>query len=79
MKPVAAGPDPAVCLGQVVDRLPRRRPIATMSVLAVTALVTALQFPFPAVRLALWHDRRRHSGSQTSGGGPRGSEGQYGQ
>jgi rhomboid protease GluP len=56
MKPVAAGSDPAVGLGQLVDRLPRRRPIATMSVLAVTALVTALQFLFPAVRLALWRD-----------------------
>jgi rhomboid protease GluP len=27
-----------------------------MSVLAVTAVVTLLQFPFPAVRLALWRD-----------------------
>ena len=42
MKPVAAGPDPAVRLGQVVDLLPRRRPIATMSVLAVTTVVTVL-------------------------------------
>ncbi|HEV2931047.1 MAG TPA: rhomboid family intramembrane serine protease [Propionibacteriaceae bacterium] len=56
MKPVAANPDPAVRLGQVVARLPRRRPIATMSVLAVTTVVTVLQFPFPAVRLALWRD-----------------------
>ena len=29
--------------------------------------------------LLLWRDRRRHSGSQASGGGPRGSEGQHGQ
>ena len=56
MKPVAANPDPAVRLGQVTDLLPRRRPIATMSVLAVTTVVTVLQFPFPAVRLALWRD-----------------------
>ena len=27
-----------------------------MSVLAVTVVVTVLQFPFPAVRLALWRD-----------------------
>jgi len=56
MKPVASGPGPAVSLGQAVDRLPRRWPIATMSVLAVTVVVTVLQFPFPAVRLALWRD-----------------------
>jgi hypothetical protein len=43
MKPVATGPGPAVSLRQVVDRLPRRWPIATMSVLVVTATVTALQ------------------------------------
>ena len=34
----------------------RRWPIATMSILAVTAVPTVLQFPFPAVRRALWRD-----------------------
>jgi len=43
----------------VIGRLPRRWPIATMSVLAVTVVPTVLQFPVPAVRLALWRDRRR--------------------
>jgi membrane associated rhomboid family serine protease len=56
MKPLVSGPAPAITLGQAVTRLPRRWPIATMSVLTVTAVVTALQFPFPAVRLALWRD-----------------------
>jgi hypothetical protein len=46
-------PGPAITLGQAVTRLPRRWPIATMSVLAITVAVTALQFPFPAMRLAL--------------------------
>jgi rhomboid protease GluP len=31
-------------------------PIATASVLAVTVVLTVLQFPFPGVRLALWRD-----------------------
>jgi rhomboid protease GluP len=56
MGQVASGPRPAVSLGQAVDRLPRRWPIATVSVLAVTAVLTVLQFPFPQVRLALWRD-----------------------
>jgi membrane associated rhomboid family serine protease len=56
MKPVMSGPSPAITLGQAVTRLPRRWPIATVSVLAVTVVVTVLQFPFPAVRLALWRD-----------------------
>jgi rhomboid protease GluP len=56
MRPAASGPGPAVSLGQVIGRLPRRRPIATMSVLAGTVVLTVLQFPFPAVRLALWRD-----------------------
>jgi hypothetical protein len=57
MKPVAsAGSGPAVSLGQVIGRLLRRWPIATMSVLAVTVVPTVLQFPVPAVRLALWRD-----------------------
>ena len=48
MKPVASVPDPAVSLGLAVERLPRRWPIATTSVLTITAVhVTALQFPFP--------------------------------
>ena len=47
---------PADPLGRGVDPRPSRWPIATMSVLAVTAVVTLLQFPFPAVRLALWRD-----------------------
>jgi rhomboid protease GluP len=37
-------------------RLPRRWPVATASVLAVTAVLTVLQYPFPQVRLALWRD-----------------------
>jgi hypothetical protein len=56
MRPVASGPDPAVDLRQGLRRIPWRRPIATMSVLAVTVVVTVLQFPFPGVRLALWRD-----------------------
>ena len=36
--------------------LPRRWPIATVSVLTVTAVLTVLQYPFPQVRLALWRD-----------------------
>lgn len=56
MKSLASGPERTVSLGQAVDRVPRRWPIATTSVLAVTVVVTVLQFPFPAVRLALWRD-----------------------
>jgi hypothetical protein len=56
MKPFVSDPGPAVTLGQAVTRLPRRWPIATMSVLAITVVVAALQFPFPAVLLALWRD-----------------------
>jgi rhomboid protease GluP len=37
-------------------RLRRRWPIATASVLAVTVVLTVLQYPFPQVRLALWRD-----------------------
>jgi membrane associated rhomboid family serine protease len=35
-------------------RLPRRWPVATVSVLAVTVVLTVLQFPFPRLRLDLW-------------------------
>jgi membrane associated rhomboid family serine protease len=35
----------------------RRWPVATVSVLAVTAVLTVLQFPFPQVRTALWRDQ----------------------
>jgi rhomboid protease GluP len=31
-------------------------PLATAAVLAATAVLTVLQFPFPGVRLALWRD-----------------------
>jgi rhomboid protease GluP len=34
----------------------RAWPVATVSVLAVTTVLTVLQFPFPEVRLALWRD-----------------------
>ena len=56
MKSLAPGPERSVSLGQAVDRVPMWWPIATTSVLAVTVVVTVLQFPFPAVRLALWRD-----------------------
>jgi hypothetical protein len=46
MRPAASGPGP-VNFGRVIDRLPRRWPIATMSV-AVTVVLTVLQFPVPA-------------------------------
>jgi hypothetical protein len=36
--------------------VPRRWPIATTSVLAISVVLTVLHFPFPAVRLALWRD-----------------------
>jgi rhomboid protease GluP len=45
------------------DSVPARRsrqvrawPVATAAVLAVTTVLTVLQFPFPGVRLALWRD-----------------------
>jgi hypothetical protein len=44
---------PAVGLRQVLGRTSWRWPIATTSVLAVTLVLTVLQFPFPAVRQAL--------------------------
>jgi rhomboid protease GluP len=56
MKVIASGPGPAVRSQQVIKRTWRQRPIATMSLVAVTVVLTALQFPFPAVRLALWRD-----------------------
>jgi membrane associated rhomboid family serine protease len=34
--------------------LPWRSPVATASVLTVTAVLTVLQYPFPQVRTALW-------------------------
>jgi rhomboid protease GluP len=34
----------------------RRWPVATTAVLAVTVVLTVLQFPFPEVRQALWRD-----------------------
>jgi rhomboid protease GluP len=37
-------------------RAPRRWPVATVSVLAVTTALTVLQYPFPQVRTALWRD-----------------------
>jgi hypothetical protein len=37
--------------------LPRRNwPLCTAVVLAITILLTVLQFPFPEVRLALWRN-----------------------
>ena len=56
MKLIAPGPGPAINLQQVIKGSSWRRPIATMSVLAVTVVLTVLQFPFPAVRLALWRN-----------------------
>jgi rhomboid protease GluP len=51
------GSDPITVTAQHVrERVPRRWPIATVSVLAVTTVLTVLQFPFPRVRLALWRD-----------------------
>ena len=34
-----------------------RWPVATVSVLAATAVLTVLQFPFPQVRTARWRDQ----------------------
>jgi hypothetical protein len=56
MRLITPDPAPVASLERGVDPRPRRWPIATMSVLAVTVVVTLLQFPFPAVRLALWRD-----------------------
>ena len=52
----AASDHAAVRFQQVGKLVPRRWPIATVSVLAVTAVLTVLQYPFPQVRLALWRD-----------------------
>jgi rhomboid protease GluP len=38
------------------ERAPGGWPVATVSVLAVTVVLTVLQYPFPQVRLALWRD-----------------------
>jgi rhomboid protease GluP len=38
------------------ERAPGRWPVATVSVLVVTAVLTVLQYPFPQVRTALWRD-----------------------
>jgi membrane associated rhomboid family serine protease len=38
------------------ERASGRWPVATVSVLAVTAVLTVLQYPFPQVRTALWRD-----------------------
>jgi rhomboid protease GluP len=53
-----SGSDPVTVTGSQHgrERLPRRWPIATVSVLAVTTVLTVLQFPFPELRLALWRD-----------------------
>jgi hypothetical protein len=56
VRPVTPDPGLAATLGRGIGPRPPRRPVATMSVLAVTVVVTLLQFPFPAVRLALWRD-----------------------
>ena len=56
MKLIAPGPGPVINLQRVIKGSSWRRPIATMSVLAVTVVLTVLQFPFPAVRLALWRN-----------------------
>jgi membrane associated rhomboid family serine protease len=42
---------------QVSKRVSWRWPIATTAVLAVTLVLTLLQFPFPSVRLALWRSQ----------------------
>jgi Rhomboid family len=64
MRPVTPDPGPAASLGRGVGPRPPRWPIATMSVLAVTVVVTLLQFPFPAVRLALWRDPKALAAGQ---------------
>jgi hypothetical protein len=42
--------------GMSLLRVRRSWPVATAAVLAVTVVLTVLQFPFPQVRLALWPD-----------------------
>jgi hypothetical protein len=42
--------------GMSLLRVRRSWPVATAAVLAVTVVLTVLQFPFPQVRLALWRD-----------------------
>jgi rhomboid protease GluP len=56
MKVVGSGPVTVTDSQHQRERLPRRWPIATVTVLAVTTVLTVLQFPFPEVRLALWRD-----------------------
>jgi hypothetical protein len=56
MKVVGSDPVTVTVSQHERERLPRRWPIATVSVLAVTTVLTVLQFPFPEVRLALWRD-----------------------
>jgi hypothetical protein len=76
MKVFNRDPRPATASPPGGGRLPRRWPIATVSVLAVTVVLTVLQFPFPQVRLDLWRapgalwlwlDRRGRR-TQTQGG-----------
>jgi hypothetical protein len=63
--------------GMSLLRMRRSWPVATAAVLAVTVVLTVLQFLFPQVRLALWRDRRlehdlgrlsREASSQGGGG-----------
>ena len=54
MKVFNRDPRPATASRPGRGRLPRRWPIATASVLAVTVALTVLQFPFPQVRQDLW-------------------------
>jgi rhomboid protease GluP len=54
MKVSDRDPGQAVASRPGGGRLPRRWPVATVSVLAVTVVLTVLQFPFPQVRLDLW-------------------------
>jgi len=54
MKVFNRDPGQAVASRPGGGRLPRRWPVATVSVLAVTVVLTVLQFPFPQVRLDLW-------------------------
>src|SRR5512132_1949850 len=42
--------------GMSLLRMRRNWPVATAAVLAVTVVLTVLQFPFPQLRLALWRD-----------------------
>jgi hypothetical protein len=53
MKVAGSGSATVTSLQDRRMRLPRRWPVATASVLAVTAALTVLQFLFPEVRLAL--------------------------